>query len=338
MCLNLAEILETSFEEDPSGAANPIEDVELSEDGFETPRLRGSQDRQFFLVLVFSLGVHAAVLALCVLVGFPSSPAIPEQPFITVNMVAMDGSGGGPGGARGGSGSASASASDQPGSSPSPGLGNAGPDPAQTALQEVRPVKDAVEKKSEIRPQMRRPQIIKPRHASRVPSKPTADQTSPSVEARAKPAGDPDNSISMHSSAAPGVSNGDPGQGNPGSGGLSSGLGTGLGDGGSGRGGGGSGEFGLKQVDTPPVPIRKVEPEFPSEALQMGISGRVVLRFLVKTDGKVAKASVLEADPPGFFEQSAMEAIDRWRFKPGHYRGNAVATWVDLPIRFRLTK
>ncbi len=70
----------------------------------------------------------------------------------------------------------------------------------------------------------------------------------------------------------------------------------------------------------------------------MGISGRVVLRFLVKTDGKVAKARVIEAEPRGVFEQSAMEAIDKWRFKPGRYRGNAVATWVELPIRFRLSK
>lgn len=39
----------------------------------------------------------------------------------------------------------------------------------------------------------------------------------------------------------------------------------------------GPGVLVLKQVDTPPVPIKKVEPEFPDEAGQMGISGRAVL-------------------------------------------------------------
>ncbi len=319
MCLNPAEMLETSFEEDPSGAANPIEDVELSEDGFEGPRLSGSQGRQFFLAFVFSLGVHAAVLALCVLVSFPSSPSIPEPPFITVNMVALDRSGGGPEGARGGS-------------------GGAGSDPAQPALPEAGQAKETVKKKSEISPKIRFQRNTKPKKPPTLQRQTAAAQTALPVETQANSAAYTGKSLSMTSSSAPGGGSGGPDKPNLGSGGLSSGPGTGLGNRGSGRGGGGSGEFGLKQVDTPPVPIRKVEPEFPSEALQMGICGRVVLRFLVKTDGKVAKASVLEADPPGFFEQSAMEALDKWRFKPGRYRGNAVATWVDLPIRFRLTR
>jgi protein TonB len=46
----------------------------------------------------------------------------------------------------------------------------------------------------------------------------------------------------------------------------------------------------------------------------------------------------VESNPQGYFEQSALEAIRHWRFKPGIYRGKAVATWVTLPIQFRLTE
>ena len=70
----------------------------------------------------------------------------------------------------------------------------------------------------------------------------------------------------------------------------------------------------------------------------MGIAGRVVVRFLVKIDVTVSKASVVESVPTGIFERSALEAIVKWRVKPGRYKGNLVATWVLLPIQFRLTR
>jgi TonB family protein len=100
----------------------------------------------------------------------------------------------------------------------------------------------------------------------------------------------------------------------------------------------GSGEFFLRQVDQPPTPTRKIEPEFPLTARRLGIGGKVVVKFLVKTDGNVAKASVVEAEPKEIFEQSALDAVRDWQFIPGRYHGEAVATWVVLPIQFRLTR
>ena len=98
------------------------------------------------------------------------------------------------------------------------------------------------------------------------------------------------------------------------------------------------GEFGLKQVDQAPVPIRKVTPEFPEAARKLGTSGKVLLKFLVKTDGSVIRASVVEASPKGLFDHSALEAVYNWRFTPGVYHGRAVATWVMLPVYFRLSR
>ena len=100
----------------------------------------------------------------------------------------------------------------------------------------------------------------------------------------------------------------------------------------------GSGEFSLKQVDQPPTPTRKIEPEFPLAARRLGIGGKVVVKFLVKADGNVARASIIEADPKEIFEESALEAVKEWQFNPGRFHGEAVATWVVLPIQFRLTR
>lgn len=121
--------------------------------------------------------------------------------------------------------------------------------------------------------------------------------------------------------------------------GVSKGSGGGTGGGsGSGTGGGMGGEFSLNQVDQAPTPIRKVTPEFPEAARKLGASGKVLLKFLVKADGSVTQASVVTASPKGLFDGSALKAVCQWRFTPGIYHGHAVATWVMLPVNFRLSR
>ena len=90
-------------------------------------------------------------------------------------------------------------------------------------------------------------------------------------------------------------------------------------------------------MDQIPQAVQKVEPLYPPRARKQGVCGKVVLRFLVEPDGHVSRPSIVEANPEGYFEQSALDAIRHWRFKPGIYRGKAVATWVVLPVQFKLT-
>ncbi|MEN6440476.1 MAG: TonB family protein, partial [Syntrophobacter sp.] len=98
-----------------------------------------------------------------------------------------------------------------------------------------------------------------------------------------------------------------------------------------------SGEFDISRVDQVPRVLKKIEPVYPGRARTLEICGKVVVRFLVEPDGRVSKPSVVEAHPAGYFEQSTLDAIRQWRFKPGSFRGHTVATWVTLPVQFRLT-
>lgn len=102
--------------------------------------------------------------------------------------------------------------------------------------------------------------------------------------------------------------------------------------------GSGAGEFEASAVDQPPRVLVKHPPAYPRKARTLGIGGRVVVRFLVDRDGQVSRPGILEAKPQGYFEQSALEAVSRWRFKPGCVKGQAVATWITLPVQFRLTE
>ena len=94
--------------------------------------------------------------------------------------------------------------------------------------------------------------------------------------------------------------------------------------------------FELGELDTPPLPIHRARPIYPFKARRKGITGKVTVRFLVTSTGMVDKASILKAVPEKIFDQSVLDCIVKWRFKPGIFQGNPVATWVVLPISFKL--
>ena len=124
--------------------------------------------------------------------------------------------------------------------------------------------------------------------------------------------------------------------------GTGNGRGAGEGSGGPGpsnssSGTGLSGEFDAATVDKIPQILKKIDPAYPGRARSLGICGKVVVRFLVEPDGRVSKPSIVEAHPKGYFEQSTLEAVRHWQFKPGCFKGKDVATWVILPVQFRLT-
>ena len=94
--------------------------------------------------------------------------------------------------------------------------------------------------------------------------------------------------------------------------------------------------FELGELDTPPIPVHRARPIYPFKARRKGITGKVTVRFLVTSTGMVDKISIVEARPEKTFDQSVRDCIAKWRFKPGIFEGNPVATWVVLPISFKL--
>lgn len=64
------------------------------------------------------------------------------------------------------------------------------------------------------------------------------------------------------------------------------------------------------------IPRRFITPVYPSNAVQQGIEGYVVVQFTVMQDGSVRDISVRESDPPGIFENEALVAAARLRFEP----------------------
>lgn len=97
------------------------------------------------------------------------------------------------------------------------------------------------------------------------------------------------------------------------------------------------GAFLLEQVDEPVVPLYQPAPRYPPALQQMGVSGRVVVLFVVDTLGTVEPGSwrVLSSTHPAF-EAAAREAILRSRFQPARIRGRPVRQLVQQPLGFHV--
>lgn len=92
----------------------------------------------------------------------------------------------------------------------------------------------------------------------------------------------------------------------------------------------------LGQVDRAPMIASQLPPPYPYTARRRGIEGAVQVRFLVDEKGRVQHLEITGAQPPGVFEESVLRTVPRWRFQPGRKDGQAVATWVETTIRFKL--
>ena len=59
------------------------------------------------------------------------------------------------------------------------------------------------------------------------------------------------------------------------------------------------------------------------------------MRIKFDTSGRVAEVRVLSANPPGVFEQAAVNAVRKWRFEPVMKDGRAIEAGVATTISFR---
>ena len=111
---------------------------------------------------------------------------------------------------------------------------------------------------------------------------------------------------------------------------------AGSGEGGSvkGNGGGGGGVSDSQGL----VVLSRVLPSYPPRAEARGIEGWVRLEITATAAGTVSDARVVDASPKEIFDQAALEAIRRWRFKPAFKDGRAVAQKATLKLMFRLKK
>jgi len=128
----------------------------------------------------------------------------------------------------------------------------------------------------------------------------------------------------------------------PGSGGgIGSGKGGGIGSGegagyGPGKGGGmGGGVYRVGGGVTAPAVLYKIHPEYSEEARKAKYSGTVVLYIQVDESGHATHMRVVKGIGLGL-DEKALEAVNKWRFKPGLKDGKPVVVEAHIEVNFRL--
>ncbi|HUP48750.1 MAG TPA: TonB family protein [Thermoanaerobaculia bacterium] len=86
---------------------------------------------------------------------------------------------------------------------------------------------------------------------------------------------------------------------------------------------------------TQPEEIDRVIPRYPNAARRAGVSGAVVIRGIVRRDGRIDNVEIIKDLPHGLGE-SARDAVSRWRFRPATYRGEPIDVYYTVTVNFRL--
>ncbi|MBP7140648.1 MAG: TonB family protein [Opitutaceae bacterium] len=88
-------------------------------------------------------------------------------------------------------------------------------------------------------------------------------------------------------------------------------------------------------IDIPPKVIMQVKPVYPLAMRISGMRAEVVLDFVVDIEGRVVHAGVVRSSNP-LFDEAAIEAVRKWRFRPGIKNGRPVNTRMQVPIMFSI--
>ena len=81
--------------------------------------------------------------------------------------------------------------------------------------------------------------------------------------------------------------------------------------------------------ENPPMP-------YPHSARRRGWEGEVLLRVEVSTSGKVISAHIEASSGYGILDDTALQAVSNWRFRPGSINGTPKADTVLVPVHFQL--
>ncbi len=84
-----------------------------------------------------------------------------------------------------------------------------------------------------------------------------------------------------------------------------------------------------------PTVLHKVEPKYSKDARKAKLDGTVVLTLVVDDQGRPQNLKILRRLGLGL-DEKAIEAVKKWRFKPGVKDGKPVPVLATIEVNFRL--
>jgi protein TonB len=100
---------------------------------------------------------------------------------------------------------------------------------------------------------------------------------------------------------------------------------------------GGDDAFG-GDLDSPPAPVNKLPPTYPSSLLSKGIGGRVLVTCMVDAEGRVTGTSIKQSSGHPDLDKAAINAVNKWKFKPATKGGRKIKASCVVPFNFEVKK
>lgn len=88
-------------------------------------------------------------------------------------------------------------------------------------------------------------------------------------------------------------------------------------------------------LDNPPHARYRATPAYPFEARRAGLSGEVVVEFVVNERGDVLSPRVVRSTASAF-DEPTLRAVARWKFEPGRKDGRPVRFRMSVPVVFNV--
>lgn len=79
---------------------------------------------------------------------------------------------------------------------------------------------------------------------------------------------------------------------------------------------------------------QQIPPSYPRRALDMGQQGTVTLHAEVLPSGAPRELKIAHSSGYRLLDMAALAAVKKWKFEPTSVNGNAVVSWVRVPVNF----
>jgi TonB family protein len=95
------------------------------------------------------------------------------------------------------------------------------------------------------------------------------------------------------------------------------------------------GVYSVGNGTSPPSVLTKVDPDYSEEARKAKYSGSVMLSVVVNADGRADDIKIIKSLGMGL-DEKAIEAVQKWVFRPGMNHGVPVNVKAQIEVNFRL--
>jgi periplasmic protein TonB len=80
--------------------------------------------------------------------------------------------------------------------------------------------------------------------------------------------------------------------------------------------------------------LKRVQPTYPQQALQMRVHGSVLLQATISKTGNTTSVKVLSGD--AVLARAAVQAVSQWKYKPYYLNGEPVEIQTQITVNFKL--